>query len=221
MRKHAAANDAIRSVGTIDREVIRLATKAWQDGLKIGEKNGWRNAQASVLAPTGCLDGDTSSRPTAGCPAVGARRRVRRRWQDLDVQVSTDEGARDATKFFVNGEEPTRRIVTEGGYRIQGTLAHRIKVVDPQTGPVGVEAARRHRRPATWCRCSSARWSASLGGCRCRCSTRPTTPATATSVRARRCRRRARRAGRLLHGRRKPARQGDPALRRRHRPRRR
>jgi ribonucleoside-diphosphate reductase alpha chain len=55
MRKHAAASDAIRSVATIDREVIRLASKAWQDGLKIGEKNGWRNAQASVLAPTGTI----------------------------------------------------------------------------------------------------------------------------------------------------------------------
>ncbi|MDF2967841.1 MAG: nrdJ [Nocardioidaceae bacterium] len=56
------------------------------------------------------------------------------RWQDLDVEVSTDEGPRQATKFFVNGEEPTRRIVTAGGYRIQGTLTHRIKVVDPQSG---------------------------------------------------------------------------------------
>ena len=55
MRKHAAASDAIRSVGTIDRDITRLASKAWQDGLKIGEKNGWRNAQASVLAPTGTI----------------------------------------------------------------------------------------------------------------------------------------------------------------------
>src|ERR1019366_3077205 len=55
MRKHAAASDSIRSVATIDREVIRLAGKAWQAGLKIGEKNGWRNAQASVLAPTGTI----------------------------------------------------------------------------------------------------------------------------------------------------------------------
>jgi ribonucleoside-diphosphate reductase alpha chain len=52
------------------------------------------------------------------------------RWQGVDFAVSTDQGPRRATKFFVNGEEPTRRIVTRGGYRIQGTLAHRIKVVD-------------------------------------------------------------------------------------------
>ena len=56
------------------------------------------------------------------------------KWQDLGIEVSTDEGPQVATKFFVNGEEPTRRIVTEGGYRLQGTLAHRVKVVDPHTG---------------------------------------------------------------------------------------
>ncbi len=56
------------------------------------------------------------------------------RWQDLDLAVSTDDGPRTATKFFVNGEEPTRRIVTQGGYQIQGTLAHRVKVVDAVTG---------------------------------------------------------------------------------------
>src|SRR5450432_1477993 len=55
-------------------------------------------------------------------------------WQDLDLAVSTDEGPRQATKFFINGEEPTRRIRTEGGYQIQGTLTHRVKVMDELTG---------------------------------------------------------------------------------------
>jgi ribonucleoside-diphosphate reductase alpha chain len=55
MRKHAAANDAVRTVHTLDREVHKQATKAWEDGLRIGEMNGWRNAQASVLAPTGTI----------------------------------------------------------------------------------------------------------------------------------------------------------------------
>jgi ribonucleoside-diphosphate reductase alpha chain len=55
MRKHAAANDAIRPAGSVATEIVRTATKQWQDGIKIGEKNGWRNAQASVLAPTGTI----------------------------------------------------------------------------------------------------------------------------------------------------------------------
>ncbi len=55
MRKHAAANDAIRTVHTLDKDVHRVATKEWQRGNELGEKNGWRNAQASVLAPTGTI----------------------------------------------------------------------------------------------------------------------------------------------------------------------
>ncbi|HZU48939.1 MAG TPA: vitamin B12-dependent ribonucleotide reductase, partial [Mycobacterium sp.] len=55
MRKHAAANDLIRTYHHNDRTVQKAATKAWQDGIRIGDKNGWRNAQASVLAPTGTI----------------------------------------------------------------------------------------------------------------------------------------------------------------------
>ncbi|MEU0155702.1 vitamin B12-dependent ribonucleotide reductase [Micromonospora fulviviridis] len=55
MRKHAAANDAIRPTGTVATAVQREATKQWTLGNKIGDKNGWRNSQASVLAPTGTI----------------------------------------------------------------------------------------------------------------------------------------------------------------------
>jgi ribonucleoside-diphosphate reductase alpha chain len=55
MRKHAAANDAIRPQGAVATEIVREATKQWQSGNKIGETNGWRNAQAAVLAPTGTI----------------------------------------------------------------------------------------------------------------------------------------------------------------------
>ncbi|MDQ4092172.1 MAG: vitamin B12-dependent ribonucleotide reductase [Actinomycetota bacterium] len=55
MRKHAAANDLIRTYHHNDRTVQKAATKAWQDGIRIGERNGWRNAQASVIAPTGTI----------------------------------------------------------------------------------------------------------------------------------------------------------------------
>ena len=135
MRKHAAANDAVRTVGADDARILHEATKAWQECLSLGERNGYRNAQASVIAPTGCLTADTlitTDRGLARLAELGEDYGTR--WQDVDFQVSTDEGPRRATKFFVNGEEPTRRLMTEGGYRIQGTYAHRVKVVEPSTG---------------------------------------------------------------------------------------
>ncbi len=55
MRKHQAANDALRTIHASDRSVQALATKAWAAVVKTGERNGYRNAQASVLAPTGTI----------------------------------------------------------------------------------------------------------------------------------------------------------------------
>ncbi|MGH3780745.1 MAG: vitamin B12-dependent ribonucleotide reductase [Pseudonocardiaceae bacterium] len=55
MRKHAAANDMVRTYDHNDRAVHKAATRAWRDGIRLGEDNGWRNAQASVIAPTGTI----------------------------------------------------------------------------------------------------------------------------------------------------------------------
>lgn len=55
MRKHAAANDGIRTLGSMDKKIHAAAAKQWQECLKTGEKNGYRNAQASLLAPTGTI----------------------------------------------------------------------------------------------------------------------------------------------------------------------
>src|SRR5690606_24211522 len=55
MRKHQAANDEIRTKHAMDIAVQKEAAKQWAANLKIGEKNGWRNSQASVLAPPGTI----------------------------------------------------------------------------------------------------------------------------------------------------------------------
>lgn len=55
MRKHQAANDAVRTLHGNDTAVHRLATKEWAKVVELGKANGFRNAQASVLAPTGTI----------------------------------------------------------------------------------------------------------------------------------------------------------------------
>ena len=55
MRKHQAANDEIRTMHAMDIAVHREAGKQWSKNLEVGQQNGWRNAQASVLAPTGTI----------------------------------------------------------------------------------------------------------------------------------------------------------------------
>jgi ribonucleoside-diphosphate reductase alpha chain len=55
MAKHATAGASIRPLGGIDTPVLAAANKAWQQCLALGEENGYRNAQASLLAPTGTI----------------------------------------------------------------------------------------------------------------------------------------------------------------------
>ncbi|MEU7638190.1 MULTISPECIES: vitamin B12-dependent ribonucleotide reductase [unclassified Streptomyces] len=55
MKQHSDANDVAVRMDDLDTPVWAAATEAWQDVLRLGEKNGFRNAQASVLAPTGTI----------------------------------------------------------------------------------------------------------------------------------------------------------------------
>jgi len=38
-----------------DQDLIKLSTAAWDEAVKLGEKHGYRNAQVSVIAPTGTI----------------------------------------------------------------------------------------------------------------------------------------------------------------------
>jgi ribonucleoside-diphosphate reductase alpha chain len=55
MRKHADASKQIKTLGGMDEEILAAAGQAWDKCLTLGEKNGYRNAQASLLAPTGTI----------------------------------------------------------------------------------------------------------------------------------------------------------------------
>ncbi|MFJ9776486.1 vitamin B12-dependent ribonucleotide reductase [Kitasatospora sp. NPDC101157] len=55
MKQHADASLDAVSFDDLDAPVWLAANKSWQDVLRIGAQNGFRNAQASVLAPTGTI----------------------------------------------------------------------------------------------------------------------------------------------------------------------
>ncbi len=134
MRKHREHVDYINRT-LIPDTLLDAARTAWDDAVSEGQDSGYRNSQSTVLAPTGCL--------IAGSLVITDRGVVRlnrlgdvngTQWQDVRFSVLTDEGQQSATKFYVNGLDQTRRIMTHCGYAIQGTPKHRVKVVDAQTG---------------------------------------------------------------------------------------
>jgi ribonucleoside-diphosphate reductase alpha chain len=64
MQLHAEAAQALKPIGKVAATIAKEAQRQWQAGNRLGDKQGWRNAQASVLAPTGTigfmLDCDTT-----------------------------------------------------------------------------------------------------------------------------------------------------------------
>jgi ribonucleotide reductase alpha subunit len=55
MAKHAAASKEIKALGGMDEPIAAAANDAWADCLQLGATDGYRNAQTSLLAPTGTI----------------------------------------------------------------------------------------------------------------------------------------------------------------------
>src|SRR5690242_7013435 len=53
--KHRAAVGNIDNASSVPADLLGAARKSWDDALNIGEVAGYRNAQATVLAPTGTI----------------------------------------------------------------------------------------------------------------------------------------------------------------------
>ncbi len=53
--KHRAAVGNIQHTDSVPAEMLSAARKTWDDALDLGEVSGFRNAQATVLAPTGTI----------------------------------------------------------------------------------------------------------------------------------------------------------------------
>src|SRR5260370_15070882 len=53
--KHRASVGNIANADTVPADLLGAARKSWDEALDLGEVNGYRNAQATVLAPTGTI----------------------------------------------------------------------------------------------------------------------------------------------------------------------
>jgi ribonucleoside-diphosphate reductase alpha chain len=53
--KHRAAVGNIETADSVPADLLTACRKAWDDALDLGEVSGYRNAQATVLAPTGTI----------------------------------------------------------------------------------------------------------------------------------------------------------------------
>jgi ribonucleoside-diphosphate reductase alpha chain len=131
LRMHRDASYAVDHAEAVPAYLLAAAQESWEAAVRDGEEHGVRNSQASVLAPTGCLVGGSLVATDRGLVRLRSLGDPDgQQWQDTTLQVLTDDGIRDATKFYVNGLELVVDVRTSRGYRIQGTTKHRVKVVD-------------------------------------------------------------------------------------------
>jgi ribonucleoside-diphosphate reductase alpha chain len=55
MRMHRDASYAVPDASCTDAQLLAAARQVWDDAVELGEQHGYRNAQATVLAPTGTI----------------------------------------------------------------------------------------------------------------------------------------------------------------------
>ncbi len=55
MRMHRDASYVIPDAACVDTELLAAARRSWEEAVELGERSGYRNAQATVLAPTGTI----------------------------------------------------------------------------------------------------------------------------------------------------------------------
>lgn len=95
------------------------------------EHHGLRNVTLLTVAPTGCVTSDTIVSTGKGLNTIANFGDVNgEKWQDINKTVITDNGEKQATKFYINGFVDTRKIRTKRGYEVEASLQHRLRVID-------------------------------------------------------------------------------------------
>jgi ribonucleoside-diphosphate reductase alpha chain len=129
--KHFRAHKKILSEPSIEA-LLEEGLDSWAQVVKASKKTGFRNCQVSVIAPTGCVVSGTRITTDKGLVKVETLGSTQgEKWQDINAWVATDIGPQVATKFFMNGVKPTRKIITDLGFEIEATLNHRVRVAGP------------------------------------------------------------------------------------------
>lgn len=92
--------------------------------------HGCRFTHHSSIAPTGCIAPNSLVVTEDGLEAIGDLGDIRgEQWQDLNKQVSSDGGYKNASKFYINGVASTIAATTGLGRMLEGTHNHQIRVM--------------------------------------------------------------------------------------------
>ena len=137
IEKHRAAVGNIEDRETIADDLVDAARGAWDEALELGREHGYRNAQATVLAPTGTISF------LMDCDTTGVE-------PDFSL-VKTKRLVGGGELTMVNGTVPL-------ALQCSATARPRARRSSPTSPTATRSSARRPSSPSTW-PCSTARWA--------------------------------------------------------------
>jgi ribonucleoside-diphosphate reductase alpha chain len=96
------------------------------------KKYGLRNSQLTLLAPCGCLKENSLILTSNGIIPINSlwNNNLINKWQNINTNIIQENQITNATKSFSNGIADTIHIVTNDGYEIEGTLNHKLRILD-------------------------------------------------------------------------------------------
>jgi len=111
--------------------LIFESRKTWDEALSSGSSYGFRNAQVTVCAPTGCLVSDSMVLSSDGLLPISEMGDCEgTKWQNIERTILQENEASKSDKFYINGVAPTIRIQSERGHILQATCNHQLRVID-------------------------------------------------------------------------------------------
>ncbi|MFH1782855.1 MAG: adenosylcobalamin-dependent ribonucleoside-diphosphate reductase [Candidatus Omnitrophota bacterium] len=91
------------------------------------------NAATQAVKQGGCVEENTVISTEKGLmPIKELADALPGGYQNLYLNVFSDEGVKMAEQFYNNGVKPVKTIVTKGGYRFTATLNHKIRIIDKE-----------------------------------------------------------------------------------------
>lgn len=130
----------VSMTGIMEKHELILTEKVLKAGAKIAvetnkelaKKIGINQAaRVTCLKPEGCLAKDTTIVSNHGILSLEEIGDIYGdKWQELDdTNIATDKVDQKASKFFINGYKPTKKILTSGGIELEATLNHKFRII--------------------------------------------------------------------------------------------
>jgi len=141
--KKVVENDVIySSYNKFSESLSKMSGKIWEAIMElVKQEETFRNAQVTLMAPTGCVVSESMILSDQGILEIGyllpntvtlTEDIVPEdlKWHDHNINILQETTTQNSNKFYYNGFNDTIKIITEDGYELEGTGIHKVRVLE-------------------------------------------------------------------------------------------